>query len=142
MVVNRKIHFEISERKILLRIFDVLSVLSALYFVGIVFNFNYFNISTTNYYWTIVLGFYLNIIGTVFEMYSLQVASNQFQVVKSTILTSSSTVLIYLLTPIYTPSLPSNRMQATIPNGKKLEEEKQQRPKKKTWHLPISSASI
>ncbi|WP_298222858.1 exopolysaccharide biosynthesis polyprenyl glycosylphosphotransferase [Flavobacterium sp.] len=111
MVANRKIHFEISERKILLRIFDVLSVLLALYLVGIIFNFHYFNISTTNYYWTIVLGIYLNIIGTVFEMYSLQVASNQFQVVKSIVLTSSSTVLIYLLTPIYTPNLPTNRMQ-------------------------------
>jgi len=42
MVVNKKIHFEISERKILLRIFDVLSVLLALYLVGIIFNFNYF----------------------------------------------------------------------------------------------------
>jgi len=111
MVINKKIHFEISERKILLRVFDVLSVLLALYLVGIIFKFNYFNISTTNYYWTIVLGIYLNIIGTVFEMYNLQVASNQFQVIKSIVLTSSSTVLIYLLTPIYTPLLPSNRMQ-------------------------------
>ncbi len=111
MIVNKKIHFEISERKILLRVFDVLFVLLALYLVGIIFKFNYFNISTTNYYWTIVLGIYLNIIGTVFEMYNLQVASNQFQVIKSIVLTASSTVLIYLLTPIYTPLLPSNRMQ-------------------------------
>ena len=111
MVVNKKIHFEISERKILLRIFDVLTVLSALYLVGIIFKFNYFNISTTNYYWTIVLGVYLTIIGTVFEMYNLQVASNEFQVIKSIVLTASSTVLIYLLTPVYTPFLPTNRMQ-------------------------------
>ena len=111
MVVNKKIHFEISERKILLRIFDVLSVLLALYLVGIIFKFNYFNISKTNYYWTIVLGIYITTIGTVFEMYNLQVASNEFQVIKSIVLTSSSTVLIYLLTPIYTPHLPTNRMQ-------------------------------
>lgn len=111
MVANKKIHFEISERKILLRVFDVLSVLLALYVVGVIFKFNYFNISTTNYYWTIVLGIYLTIIGTVFEMYNLQVASNQFQVTKSIILTASTTVLVYLLTPIYTPALPSNRLQ-------------------------------
>ena len=111
MVVNKKIHFEISERKILLRIFDVIAVLLALYFVGNIFDFNYFNISTTNYYWTIALGIYLNIIGTVFEMYNLQVASNQYQVVKSIILTASTTVLVYLMTPIYTPLLPSNRTQ-------------------------------
>jgi exopolysaccharide biosynthesis polyprenyl glycosylphosphotransferase len=111
MVINKKIHFEVSERKILLRIFDVLTVLLALYLVGIIFKFHYFNISTTNYYWTIVLGIYITTIGTVFEMYNLQVASNQFQVIKSIVLTSSTTVLIYLLTPIFTPALPSNRLQ-------------------------------
>jgi exopolysaccharide biosynthesis polyprenyl glycosylphosphotransferase len=47
-------------------------------------------------------------------MYNLQVASNQFQVIKSIILTSSITVLVYLLTPIYTPQLPSNRLQILI----------------------------
>jgi len=47
-------------------------------------------------------------------MYNLQVASSQFQVIKSIILTTSTTVLIYLLTPIYTPVLPSNRLQIII----------------------------
>ncbi|HMI06146.1 MAG TPA: exopolysaccharide biosynthesis polyprenyl glycosylphosphotransferase [Flavobacterium sp.] len=111
MTNNKKIHFEISERKILLRVFDVLFVLLALYIVGTVFDFKYFNISTTNYYWMIVLGLYLNIIGTVFEMYNLQIASNQFLVIKSILLTTCVTVLVYLLTPIYTPVLPSNRIQ-------------------------------
>jgi len=110
----KDIHFEISERKILLRIFDVVSVLLSLYLVGIIFKFNYFNISTTNFYWTIVLGLYLNFIGSVFEMYNLQVASNQFQIIKSIILTTSTTVLVYLLTPVYTPVLPSNRLQILI----------------------------
>ncbi|TBX69238.1 sugar transferase [Flavobacterium silvisoli] len=110
----KDIHFEISERKILLRIFDVVFVLFFLYFVGIVFKFNYFNISSTNFYWTIVLGLYLNFIGSVFEMYNLQVASNQFQIIKSIILTTSTTVLLYLLTPVYTPVLPTNRLQILI----------------------------
>jgi exopolysaccharide biosynthesis polyprenyl glycosylphosphotransferase len=44
-------------------------------------------------------------------MYNLQIASNQFQIIKSIVLTSSTTVLVYLLTPIYTPELPSNRLQ-------------------------------
>lgn len=110
----KDIHFEVSERKILLRIFDVISVLLSLYIVGIAFQFNYFNISETNFYWTIVLGIYLNFIGSVFEMYNLQVASNQFEVIKSIILTSSITVLVYLLTPVFTPVLPSNRIQILI----------------------------
>ena len=111
MIINKKIHFEISERKILLRVFDVLSVFAALYIIGHLFKFNYFDVSKTNYYWIFVLGFYIVLFGSVFEMYNLQVASNQFQVTKSIILTASTTVLIYLLTPIYTPYLPSNRLQ-------------------------------
>ncbi len=104
-------HFEVSERKVLLRIFDFLSVLAVLYLVGKLFNFVYFDISLTNFSWTLVLGLYLTVIGTVFEMYNLQVASNQFQMVKSIVMTTSVTVLAYVLTPIYTPLLPPARIQ-------------------------------
>lgn len=44
-------------------------------------------------------------------MYNLQVASNNLQVLQSTILTTTSTVLFYLLTPIFSPELPKNRLQ-------------------------------
>lgn len=111
MQSNKKIHFEISERKILLRAFDVIFVLFFLFILSEFFDFEYFTISTRNFYWTIVLGLYLTIIGEVFEMYNLQVASNQYQVIKSIILTGSTTVLLYLLTPIFTPLLPNNRLQ-------------------------------
>lgn len=111
MPFSNKIHFEISERKILLRLFDVLTVIMALYLVGFFFKFDYFSISKANFYWTIVLGIYINILGTVFEMYNLQTASNQYQIIKSILLTSSTTVLFFLLTPIFTPVLPSNRLQ-------------------------------
>jgi exopolysaccharide biosynthesis polyprenyl glycosylphosphotransferase len=108
---QKKIHFEVSERKILLRIFDILWVLLALFLISHYFDFGYFRISATNFYWTIVLALYISILGSMFEMYNLQIASSQYQVIKSIILTTSSTVLIYLLTPIYTPVLPSNRIQ-------------------------------
>ncbi len=114
MKSKKDIHFEVSERKILLRIFDVMSVFVSLYLVGDIFNFNYLNISITNFYWIIVLAVYILFIGSVFEMYNLQVASNQYQVIKSIILTSSTTVLVYLLTPIYTPFLPSKRLEILI----------------------------
>ena len=114
MKKRKDIHFEVSERKVLLRIFDFFSVLFSLYFVGIIFQFDYFNISATNYYWTIVLGLYLLFFGSVFEMYNLQTASNRFQISKSIILTTSVTVLFYLLTPFYTPVLPSNRLQIIL----------------------------
>lgn len=114
--MNKKnqIHFEVSERKVLLRIFDVVFVLLALYFTGDVLNLEYLKASTRDFYYVMVLVLYLNGIGTVFEMYSLQVASNQFQVLKSTILTTSITVLFYLLTPIFSAELPSNRIQIVL----------------------------
>lgn len=111
MTHNKKIHFEISERKLLLRFFDVFAVIIALYSVGTLFDFDYFKISNTNFYWIIVLGFYVNVIGTIFEIYNLQIASNQFQIIKNVILTACLTVLLFLLTPILTPSLPQNRLQ-------------------------------
>ena len=109
-----KMHFEISERKMILRVFDVFFVLSSLFFVGKIFDFDYFILSTNNLYWMITLGVYINLFGTIFEMYNLQVASNQFQVLKSAVLTVSTTVLVYLLTPIYSPVLPSKRIQIVL----------------------------
>jgi exopolysaccharide biosynthesis polyprenyl glycosylphosphotransferase len=47
-------------------------------------------------------------------MYNLQVASNQYQVLRSSILTASTTVLFYLLTPIFSAELPNNRFQILI----------------------------
>lgn len=111
MLPSKKMHFEISERKILLRLFDVLTVIGALTLVGHIFDFRYFTITQASFYWTLVLALYLNVLGTVFEMYNLQVASSQFQIIKSIVLTSSTTVLFFLLTPIFTPVLPSNRLQ-------------------------------
>jgi exopolysaccharide biosynthesis polyprenyl glycosylphosphotransferase len=111
MINVKKINFEISERKVLLRLFDVFFVLLTLHIFSNFFKFNYFHVTTTNYYWLIVLAVYINIFGSVFEMYNLQVASNQFQITKSIVLTSSITVLFYLLTPIFAPTLPRNRLQ-------------------------------
>jgi lipopolysaccharide/colanic/teichoic acid biosynthesis glycosyltransferase len=108
---NKKIHFEVSERKILLRIFDVVFVLIALNFTGKSLGLVYLVASTSNFYYAITIALYLNIIGTVFEMFNLQVASDQYQVLRSSILTASTTVLFYLLTPIFSAELPNNRFQ-------------------------------
>lgn len=114
MFFKNKIHFEISERKVILRFFDFGFVLTALYLAGYFFDFNYFIVSKFNPRWIIVLGVYISFFATIFEMYNLQVASNQFQIIRSTILTASTTVLVYLLTPIFTPQLPTNRIQMLV----------------------------
>ena len=105
------LHFEISERKVLLRFFDVLVVLCALFLVDFFLDFKYFDFAKNKFYWLVILAIYLNVIGTIFEMYNLQVASNQFQIIKSIVLTASTTVLVYLLTPFFTPLLPLSRLQ-------------------------------
>ena len=92
------IHFDISERKILLRVFDIACVLGLLYLVGLVFNFDYFKINANHWVWSIVLGLYLTIFATIFELYNLQKASKFEIVIQNIILTSSVTVMFYLLT--------------------------------------------
>ncbi|PKB17479.1 sugar transferase [Flavobacterium sp. 5] len=111
---SKKMHFEISERKLLLRIFDVVFVLLGLYCLGFIPEFNYFQFSLINYYWVIVLAIYISVFGAIFEMYNLQVASNHFQALRSTILTTTSSVICYLLTPIFSPQLPKNRLQLLL----------------------------
>ena len=75
MTSKKGIHFEISERKILLRLFDVLAVLAALYIIGRLFEFEYFTVTRENWTWSLVLGIYITLFGTVFELYDLQASS-------------------------------------------------------------------
>lgn len=105
------IHFDISERKVLLRIFDIISVLAVLHLVGIIFEFDYFTINSFHWMWSIVLAIYISVFATIFELYDLQKASKFDVVVKNVVITSSITVLFYLFTPFFTPSLPTNRLQ-------------------------------
>ena len=108
---RQKMHFEVSERMVLLRLFDIIFVLGTLHLFGIFFEFSYFNLSFHTLAYSFMLVVYLMLMGTVFEMYNLQIASSQYQIIKSILLTTSSTVLFYFLTPVFTPSLPMNRIQ-------------------------------
>ncbi len=112
MLTSKKsIHFDISERKVLLRLIDIAVVLAMLYFVSQVFNFDYFKIKAEHWVWSIVLGLYLTIFATIFELYNLQKAGKFEVTIQNIILTTSVTVLFYLLTPFFTPVLPENRLQ-------------------------------
>jgi exopolysaccharide biosynthesis polyprenyl glycosylphosphotransferase len=111
MSTNQNIHFELSERKLLLRVLDVTLVLLGLHFVGTVFEFDYFTINEEKWVWSLILGFYILLFGTIFEVYNLKKSSDFYTILKSIILTSSVTILVYLLTPYFTPSLPESRVQ-------------------------------
>ncbi|WP_438969347.1 sugar transferase [Nonlabens sp.] len=105
------IHFEMSERKILLRIIDVVVVLGALDLVGVVFDYDYFIIHDQRWTSSIVLSVYLLFFATVFELYNLHRASRIMSTLRSAVTTGSVTCLVYLLTPFLTPVLPEKRIQ-------------------------------
>ncbi|MEN8816444.1 MAG: sugar transferase [Nonlabens sp.] len=100
-----------SERKILLRIIDVVVVLGALDLVGVVFDYDYFIIHDQRRTSSIVLSVYLLFFATVFELYNLHRASRIMSTLRSAVTTGSVTCLVYLLTPFLTPVLPEKRIQ-------------------------------
>ncbi|MBP0904543.1 exopolysaccharide biosynthesis polyprenyl glycosylphosphotransferase [Mariniflexile gromovii] len=108
---KKGIHFEISERKILLRIIDIVSIFVVLYFVSNTFDFDYFTITKENWGWAFVLILYISIFGTIFELYDLQKSSKIEKIAPTIVFTVSITVLFYFLTPFFTPLLPDNRLQ-------------------------------
>lgn len=110
MKSNKKMHFEISERKVLLRLFDIAFVLCALYLLNFLFEVPYFTLNRAHYIRPMMFLVYLTVFGSIFEMYNLQVASNQLQILRSVVLTVTTASLVYLFTPILSPELPKKRL--------------------------------
>lgn len=111
---QRKIHFEISERKILLRTFDVLFIIGSIFLTGSLTDFKYFSHLESNLLWIPVFVLYITVFGTIFEMYNLQVASFRLRITKSVILTSIVVSSAFLLTPIVTPTFPTKRIELLV----------------------------
>jgi len=108
---NNNIHFEVSERKVLLRFFDAIIVVAVLFGLNYFTAFNYLQVDFKHIPEVLVLVFYLLLFGTIFEIYDLQKASRVESILTSIIITTSTLVLFYVLTPYYTPVLPDNRYQ-------------------------------
>lgn len=86
-------------------------MLLGLFFVGEIFQFDYFLLSGGNWNWVFVLLLYFNVFATVLELYNLQKAGKVEQIVQNVVVVASLTTLFFLLTPFFTPVLPDNRMQ-------------------------------
>ena len=104
-------HFEMSERKLLLRLLDVGLALLGLHFLGRIFDFDYFIIREDKWLWSLLLAGYIWFFGSIFEIYDLQKSSNFFKIIKGIVITISVTFIFYLLTPFLTPELPNSRIQ-------------------------------
>jgi exopolysaccharide biosynthesis polyprenyl glycosylphosphotransferase len=111
MTHKKGIHFEVSERKILLRLMDMAMVLLGIYTLGLFFDYEYLFITQDNMVEIIVLLVYLMVFGTVFELYHLKRASRLDTTFRNTVITCSTVVLFYMLTPVITPFLPEERIQ-------------------------------
>ncbi|WP_231739484.1 exopolysaccharide biosynthesis polyprenyl glycosylphosphotransferase [Flavobacterium sp. TAB 87] len=107
-------HFEISERKMILRLMDAVVVIIMLALVQYLFNYEYFSLTHHKFSKIVLLLIYLSAFGSIFEMYNLQVASNHFYILKSTLLASTTTIFVYLFTPFLTPELPKQRLPILV----------------------------
>lgn len=108
---KQTIHFQVSERKVLLRVLDMVTAIFGLYLLGLLFQNEYLVISWDNSVPILILLLYISVFGTVFEIYDLQKSSTLDVTFRNVVLTVSITVLFYLLTPIVTPFLPEKRLQ-------------------------------
>lgn len=108
---KKTIHFEISERKLLLRVLDVLVVMLSLYGADQVLEINYFEFKTQTLQWSVLLSLYLLLFNTVFELYDLPTAANVERTFKNSIPASLSVVVTFLFTPFISPMLPERRLE-------------------------------
>ena len=110
--MSSKPSFTISERILFLRIFDILSVVLGILFAASFEDFYYFDISSSKLLtWFATLIVYLVLFAQIFEMYNLKNSNDYFTIIRSILLTSFTTTIFYIFTPIISPELPLNRMQ-------------------------------
>jgi exopolysaccharide biosynthesis polyprenyl glycosylphosphotransferase len=108
---STKTRFTILERKMFLRSFDVLFVLSGLFIATNFVGFGYFDLTSNRLpIWFTTLTVYFIFICQVFEMYNLENSSNYFSIILSVIGASSIITLLYVFTPFITPELPEKRI--------------------------------
>lgn len=105
-------YLAISERKLLLRVVDVLLIVSSFWFANSLGSFDYFDFNNPAIFsWIITLFVEILFIGEVFKLYDLAVSSSRFKIVQSSVITFIAVTVVYIFTPIIAPSLPENRLQ-------------------------------
>jgi len=105
-------YLNLSERKLLLRLVDSILVIISLWFANIYFDFYYVDFTNkTVTTWILTLVVYILLFGEIFQLYNLNVSNNKFLVVRSIVITTFVTTIVYVFTPIIAPSLPENRLQ-------------------------------
>ncbi|TXD49140.1 sugar transferase [Polaribacter sp. IC073] len=110
--MTQKKYFNISERKILLRVTDILVIIVSLFMSFEVLDFNYFSFKNEAIFgWVSLLVFYYLIFGEIFQLFNLNISNNRYLVVRSIVVTAFITTVFYIFTPFIAPVLPNNRLQ-------------------------------
>mgnify|MGYP003640297827 FL=1 len=105
-------HIALSERKVLLRVFDILFIILSLWGSFQVSLQDYIRFDKPSIYgWIITLIFYVFLFGEIFQLYDLTISNNRFKTVRSLFLTAIITTIFFTFTPFFSPSLPENRLQ-------------------------------
>lgn len=108
----KETYFSVSERKLFLRVFDIVFAMLGLWIVSLFLDFNYFNFDKVEFYeYLVTLIVYFLIFGQIFELYNLKVANDKYVTFRSLLLTTFTTTFIYIFTPIIAPLLPESRIQ-------------------------------
>ncbi|WP_298764343.1 exopolysaccharide biosynthesis polyprenyl glycosylphosphotransferase [uncultured Polaribacter sp.] len=108
----QKNYFNLSERKIFLKIIDLFFLISGLYASFLFFEFNYFNFNSSAILgWVFLLFAYFLLFGEIFQLFNLNISNNRYLVVRSAVVTTFATVIFYIFTPYISPELPTNRLQ-------------------------------
>lgn len=111
-MTKKPFYINLSERKLLLRAFDVFTIILSVSLASKFLDFIYININNTLIYsWFFILILYYLLFGHIFQIYNLKVSNNRFLVFRGIVLTSLVTTLFYVFSPFVTPSLPDNRLQ-------------------------------
>lgn len=109
---NNSSYIDISERKLLLRLLDIILIITGVFLASDYTSFSYidsYNSSIIS--WLALLGFYFLFFGEVFQLYDLKISASRYKIIKNLFLASLITTFVFVLTPFYSPSLPENRMQ-------------------------------
>ena len=110
MITNT--YYNVSERKVLLRLVDIILIIVSLFFSSHYLDFYYFSFSDEyNLYWILLLVFYYLLFGEIFMLYNLTTSNNRYTVFRSIIITAYFTTIFYIFTPFISPLLPENRPQ-------------------------------
>jgi exopolysaccharide biosynthesis polyprenyl glycosylphosphotransferase len=110
--MKHKKYYNISERKILLKIVDSITIILSLFFSFKFLEFDYFNFENKKILsWILLLIVYYLIFGEIFQLFHLGTSNNRYLSLRALLVTALTTTVFYFFTPFLSPEMPGNRLQ-------------------------------